>query len=68
MCFSEHSDCSMTDELLTVKEAAERYKLHVNTIRAWVRKGVIPHLRVGPTNLIRLRAEDLETTVTPDDC
>ena len=58
----------MTDELLTVKEAAERYKLHVNTIRAWVRKGVIPHLRIGPPpGHIRLRVEDLETTVTPGD-
>ena len=58
----------MTDELLTVKEAAERYKLHVNTIRAWVRKGVILHTRIGgPDGPIRLRAIDLETTVTPDD-
>ena len=58
----------MTDELLTVKEAAERYKLHVNTIRAWVRKGVIVYTRIGgPEGPIRLRVEDLETTVTPGD-
>ena len=56
----------MTDELLTVKEAAKRYKLHEETIRTWVRKGVIPHVRIG-LRVIRLRAEDLERTVEPSD-
>ena len=57
----------MTDELLTVSEAADRYKVHADTIRTWVRKGVIACVRIGPHGLIRLRPADLEETVTPED-
>ena len=56
-----------TDEFLTVTEAAARYKVTADTIRAWVRKGAIPHSRIGPTRLIRLRTSDLEEAVTPED-
>ena len=58
---------TQTDEFLTVTEAATRYKVTADTIRAWVRKGVIAHSRIGPTRLIRLRASDLEETVTTED-
>lgn len=34
-------------ELLTLKEAAERLGVHVSTLRAWVRTGQIPAYRVG---------------------
>lgn len=54
-------------ELLTVREASERYHVHVNTLRIWIRKGVVPHVRVGPFGAIRLRAIDLSRTVTPAD-
>lgn len=53
-------------ELLTVKEAAERYKVHEETIRTWVRKGVVPHIRLG-VRVIRLRTEDMERVVSPAD-
>lgn len=58
---------AVNDELLTVREAATRYKLSITTIRSWIRKGVIPHQRIGPYRLIRLRSSDLEATVTADD-
>jgi len=35
-------------EFITTTEAARRLHLHVSTIRAWVREGAIPALRVGP--------------------
>lgn len=57
----------MTDEYLTVTEAAERFRLHPDTIRTWIRKGVIAHSRIGPHKLIRLRRSDLEETITPED-
>ena len=56
-----------TEEFLTVTEAAARYRIHPDTIRAWVRKGAIAHSRIGPNRLIRLRTSDLEETVTPED-
>ena len=55
------------DELLTVRQAAARYKVHPETLRSWVRKGVLAYVRVGPYGAIRLRAADLERTVTPED-
>lgn len=34
-------------ELITIAEAARRLGLHVSTVRAWVRRGLIPSLRSG---------------------
>lgn len=34
-------------ELLTLKEAADRLGVHVSTLRAWVRSGQVPAYRVG---------------------
>ena len=47
-------------ECLTIGEAADRFKVHPDTLRVWVRKGVLPHVRVGPgSGRIRVRVEDL---------
>lgn len=37
---------------LTVSEAAELLRRDVQTVRAWVRSGRLPHRRVGATTLI----------------
>ena len=56
------------ERFLTVREAAERYSLHPDTLWTWVRKGVLPHERVGPgRGLIRIRQSDLARTVKPSD-
>lgn len=33
---------------LTIPEAATKFKIDPDTLRAWCRKGVLPHTRVGP--------------------
>jgi excisionase family DNA binding protein len=55
-------------QLLTVREAADFARVTPNTIRMWVRKGVLRHVRVGPgAGLIRLREDDLTRVVRPVD-
>lgn len=54
------------DELLTVREAAEEFKLNPETIARWVRKGALPAVRVGPRGkrrVIRIRRADLVEVV-----
>ena len=56
------------ERYLPIREAAERYSLHPDTLWTWVRKGVLPHERIGPgRGLIRLRQSDLARTVKPSD-
>ncbi len=56
------------EPLLPVRVAAREYGVHEETLRDWCRKGVIPHVRVGPPpGLIRLRRSDLERTIRPED-
>ncbi len=58
------------EKLLRVSEAATRYDLHEETLREWARKGVVPHVRVGPPpGQIRFRPSDLERpgVISPED-
>jgi excisionase family DNA binding protein len=48
----------MSDEILTLKEAADVARLSVDTIRNWVRSGALPHFRV--LNRIRIYRRDLD--------
>lgn len=41
-------------ELLSTDEIAERLRVHVSTVRAWIRDGRIPAVRLGP-RLLRVR-------------
>jgi excisionase family DNA binding protein len=53
---------------LTVREAAERFRVQPDTIRTWVRKGVIAHTRIGPKpGLIRVLENDIGQTVDPKE-
>jgi excisionase family DNA binding protein len=45
-------------EYLTIKEAAERVKVHRNTILAWIQQGM-PCLKRG--RVVRIRVEDLDS-------
>ena len=49
----------MADELLTVTEAAEKYRLARATIYKWVRAGAVTPIYVGPTGEMRIRASEL---------
>jgi excisionase family DNA binding protein len=46
-------------ELLTVEETAARYRLHPDTLRAWIRAGVLPVVR-GENRSIWLRLTDVD--------
>ena len=42
------------DDLLTCREVAEMYRVQVETVRRWVRKGVITVILVGPYRHVRI--------------
>jgi excisionase family DNA binding protein len=46
-------------ELLTVKEVAGRLKLNPQTVRRWIKRGLLPAARVGGKEW-RIRESDLE--------
>lgn len=37
----------MSRELLTVEEAAERLKMNPQTVRRWIRQGLLPAAKIG---------------------
>ena len=45
------------DELLSIKETAQRMKVHERTVRRWIRDGKLSVVRIGGT--IRVRPESL---------
>lgn len=50
----------MTDEPITVREAARRLGVHENTIRNWQKRGIIGRTIVLPSGIRRFSAEDIE--------
>jgi excisionase family DNA binding protein len=53
-----------TRPYLSVSKAAKQYNIDENDLRAWIRKGALPHYRVGPKpGLIRLCRDDLEAVL-----
>ena len=53
-----------TRPYLSVSRAAKQYNVDEDELRAWVKKGAIPHYRVGPKpGLIRLSRDDLEAAL-----
>ena len=48
------------DELLTVKEIAERLKVHQNTVRAWLDRAEIHGIRLSGKAGWRVRESELE--------
>ncbi len=49
----------MAAELLTVREVAERLKLNPQTVRRWIRTGLLPASRIGRRQW-RIKAQDVE--------
>lgn len=51
-------------DLLSVREAAVRYHVTIQTIYLWIRKGVVPVVRVGPgRRTIRLPRVDADAVL-----
>jgi len=52
-------------DYLTPEEAAGALSIHVQTLRAYVRSGKLPALRLAGERAIRIRRQDLETVLEP---
>ena len=50
----------MTRELVTVQEAAERLRVHVETVRRWVREGKLPAKKIGATRKYLIASKDID--------
>ena len=47
------------DDLATTKDVASRFRVTVDTVRAWVRQGRIPHIRPS-RRCIRFHMDEVE--------
>ncbi len=53
------------EQLLTPEEVADHLKVHVQTVRAWIRSGRLPARRVAGLRALRVRAADVEALLEP---
>jgi len=54
----------MTTDFLTVREVAERLKVNPQTVRRWIRAGILPASRVGRRQW-RVREQDAARQTRP---
>jgi excisionase family DNA binding protein len=59
------SESGSLGDYLTPEEAAEALSIHVQTLRAYVRSGKLPALRLAGERAIRIRRTDLKTVLEP---
>src|SRR5579884_2807717 len=52
-------------DYLSPEEAAETLGIHVQTVRAYIRSGKLPALRVAGERAIRIRRKDLDAVLEP---
>ena len=45
---------------ITIKQAADMLRVHPNTIRNWIRAGILRHYQVGRGYKVLLKTEDIE--------
>ncbi len=45
---------------ITIKQAAEILRVHPNTIRNWIRAGILRYYQVGRGYKVLLKTEDIE--------
>lgn len=58
---------SAGERLMTPEEVAEHLRVHVQTVRAWVRAGTLPARRVAGLRALRIRSSDVEKLLQPLD-
>ena len=49
---------------ITIKQAAELLGVHPNTIRNWIKTGILRHYQVGRGYRVLLKTEDIEKAVS----
>lgn len=53
------------DELLTPEDVADYLKVHVETVRLWIRSGRLPAYRLGGLRALRIRRSDVDALLLP---
>ncbi len=53
------------NDLLTPEEVAEYLKVHVETVRLWIRSGRLPAFRLGGLRALRIRRNDVDRLLLP---
>ena len=48
----------MEGQYSTIEQVAKHYQVSISTVRAWIRQGIVPFLKVG--GVYRLKLADLE--------
>ena len=56
---TEGHESKMPQRMLTVKEVASILNIHTNTVRRWVRKGLLESYSIGPRHYLRFNQEDI---------
>ena len=49
---------------ITINKAAELLGVHPNTIRNWIRAGIVKHYQVGRGYRVLLKTEDIEKAMS----
>jgi excisionase family DNA binding protein len=53
------------DRLLTPSQVAHAFDVNVETVRTWVKKGVIAHYLIGPFRAVRISRQEAARHFTP---
>jgi len=52
---------------ITIKQAAELLRVHPNTIRNWIKAGILRRYQVGRGYRVLLKTEDIEKAISRRD-
>jgi len=52
-------ESKLLQRMLTVKEVASILNIHPNTVRRWVKKGLLKSYSIGPRHYLRFKREDI---------
>ena len=52
-------ESKLLHRMLTVKEVASILNIHSNTVRRWVKKGLLKSYNIGPRHNLRFKQEDI---------